>query len=231
MPSAWRRSLAPTSTLCWTTRSGLTPSPTAASVSWAGAVQCSQRTAVQACLPACRVAVIAAQPHASRAAGPVKQSASARPLLPLPPPTTLASPPAPVAGIAYRARTGCVNAECVYQGNQVVGNAINGCAASGATAGMGFYSARPIPAWDSNQVRACAWPLRCGAVRCGCHAAQRSPHCQLVLRCTHSGAAGLQCLLPALPLAPLCSPATLPAVPDWQHHPLPVQHCLLYGPC
>ena len=61
--------------------------------------------------------------------------------------------PPPAAGVAYRARTGCVNAECVYQGNQVVGNAINGCAASGATAAMGFYSAKPIPARDSNQVR------------------------------------------------------------------------------
>lgn len=54
-------------------------------------------------------------------------------------------------GIAYRALPGCIREACIYQGNQVLGNAINGCAATGITAAIGFFSANPPPAWDANQ--------------------------------------------------------------------------------
>ncbi|EFN58054.1 hypothetical protein CHLNCDRAFT_142306 [Chlorella variabilis] len=55
-------------------------------------------------------------------------------------------------GIAYRAGEGCGGDACIFQGNQVLGSAITGCAASGQTAAMAFFfSAKPMPAWDSNQ--------------------------------------------------------------------------------
>ncbi|GAB4813479.1 hypothetical protein N2152v2_000525 [Parachlorella kessleri] len=54
--------------------------------------------------------------------------------------------------IAYRApNAGCVSGNCIFQGNQVVGNAIQGGASSGESYAMYMYSlANPPPAWDSN---------------------------------------------------------------------------------
>ena len=58
------------------------------------------------------------------------------------------------AAIAYRApNAGCVSGNCIFQGNQVVGKAIQGGASSGESYAMYMYSlANPPPAWDSNNV-------------------------------------------------------------------------------
>jgi hypothetical protein len=53
------------------------------------------------------------------------------------------------AGIAFIAGPGCNGANCIFQGNQLVGNAI-----VGGEHAIKYYfngSARDVPAWDSNQ--------------------------------------------------------------------------------
>lgn len=55
-------------------------------------------------------------------------------------------------GVAIRAANNCQTDKCIYQGNQILGNAINGCAGSGTTGAVGFfYGSKPSPAWDANQ--------------------------------------------------------------------------------
>lgn len=57
------------------------------------------------------------------------------------------------AGIAIRAGAGCQGDKCIFQGNHLIGSSIVGCAASGQTAAIAFYfTTKPMPAWDSNQV-------------------------------------------------------------------------------
>ncbi|GAB4817139.1 hypothetical protein N2152v2_004185 [Parachlorella kessleri] len=55
-------------------------------------------------------------------------------------------------GIATRAENAaCASANCIFQGNQVVGNTIQGGAGSGESYAILFHSlANPSPAWDSN---------------------------------------------------------------------------------
>jgi hypothetical protein len=47
---------------------------------------------------------------------------------------------------------GCEGGNCIFQGNQVVGNAIQGGASSGPSYAF-FMNALAMPAWDSNNVR------------------------------------------------------------------------------
>jgi hypothetical protein len=58
------------------------------------------------------------------------------------------------AGVAIRAEhPGCIGGNCIFQGNQVVGNLIEGGVSQGDSSAIFMNSlANPCPAWDSNNV-------------------------------------------------------------------------------
>lgn len=89
------------------------------------------------------------------------------------------------AGIAYRAGEGCGGDACIFQGNQVLGSAITGCAASGQTAAMAFFfSAKPMPAWDSNQFNiATVTPCKTNTAYALLYADPRTETAREVVRC------------------------------------------------